>query len=39
MDRNESLSEEVEQIQASRRSRPPPKTRVKVYKKTVRIDG
>jgi len=39
MDRNKSLSEEGEQIQASRRSRPRPKIRVKVNKKTVRIDG
>jgi len=34
MDTNESLSEEGEQIQASRRPRRPPKTRVKVNKKT-----
>ena len=33
MDKNESLSEEGEQIQASRRPRLPPKTRVKVNKK------
>ena len=33
MDKNESLSEEGEQIQASKRLRRPPKTRVKVNKK------
>jgi len=37
MDKNESLSEEGEQIQASRRSRHPPKTRVKVNKKHVNL--
>jgi len=34
MDKNESLTEEDEQVQTSSRPRRPPKTRVKVNKKT-----